>query len=1003
MKYLFTIFWLMLVCAFLDQSSACEPNLQTDAESNKPHWIWIEKERTQDVVGHFRKDFAVTKQITSATIRAVGESASLAIYLDGKLIGEVEPYDALFQLDVTDSIRFGRQLLAIRSVSCAGPAAIFLVLDLKFDDDTRQQIVSNTSWLTSTKPAMHWQESVDFASDWKPAVSFGAARETLSIPPERQIDIKPIDNYEQWKQALGAEQGVDPASFLLAENFQIELIRSAQKDEDSWVSMAFDPQGRLVIAKEKKGLLRMTLSKDGNNVTGVESINESLKECRGVLFALDDLFVNANNSKGLYRLHDSNHDDQFDEVTSLYASAGGVGHGRNDLVLGPDKAIYTIHGDSVDLPKDCLDLTSPFRRARQGEKTSEGHVLRIDPDTRQVQLIAAGLRNPFGIDFNRDGEMFTYDADAEFDMGAPWYRPTRVVHVVPGGDFGWRGVTGSWPPYFPDHPDNAPPIIDIGKGSPTAIKFGTKSNFPSEYRSALFVLDWAYGRILSVHLSPRGASYLCTAETFLKGRPLNVTDLDFAPDGSMYIVTGGRATQSALYRIQFTGEEKRETKLTLQEEAREQFAQESRGLRRQLESRLQHSERESISNNWPHLSDPDPWIRHAARNLLERQPLESWQELALQESSLEAALASLLALARSQHAESYAEILNRLNRLTLDEASRSQKLTAIYTYALCLEEIAAEPALFDSELLADVAKRLNALYPQREYLVNQPLSMLLVKLGSNDAVSKTIELLKSATSQAEQLHYLFVLRNVRQGWTPESRQSYFAVLSQSKNYLRGEGMAGFLQKIREESVATLSPSERESLAAWLDQLDEDSQAVQTDADTVARPFVQKWRVDHALEDVKNIGGEPDLAAGALLFSAAACAKCHRLGGTGTLIGPDLTLVSSRFSRRDLLESIIEPSKVIPEKYQSVQVETVGGNVYVGRVVPSGDFRSPSLRLATDPRQPLQIIEIAKSDIESEQPAVVSWMPEGLLDTFTAEQIRDLLAYIESGGQTTAPD
>ena len=86
---------------------------------------------------------------------------------------------------------------------------------------------------------------------------------------------------------------------------------------------------------------------------------------------------------------------------------------------------------------------------------------------------AAGLRNPFGVAFNPAGDLFTYDADAEFDMGTPWYRPTRIVQLLTGADYGWRGVTGKWPPYFADHPDNAPATLDIGRGSPTAVAFGT--------------------------------------------------------------------------------------------------------------------------------------------------------------------------------------------------------------------------------------------------------------------------------------------------------------------------------------------------------------------------------------------------------------------------------------------------------------------------------------------------------------------------------------------------
>ncbi len=85
---------------------------------------------------------------------------------------------------------------------------------------------------------------------------------------------------------------------------------------------------------------------------------------------------------------------------------------------------------------------------------------------------------------------------------------------------------------------------------------------------------------------PRGSSYLMTAETFLKGRPLNVTDLDFAPDGSMYLVTGGRKTQSALYRVRYVGVGSREATASRWELASDRFARNSRHLRRELEADL---------------------------------------------------------------------------------------------------------------------------------------------------------------------------------------------------------------------------------------------------------------------------------------------------------------------------------------------------------------------------------------------------------------------------------
>ena len=91
--------------------------------------------------------------------------------------------------------------------------------------------------------------------------------------------------------------------------------------------------------------------------------------------------------------------------------------------------------------------------------------------------------------------------------------------------------------------------MDVGIGSPTGLKFGTKSKFPAKYQRALYAMDWAYGRLFAVHFTPDGATYSATLETLLKGKPLNLTDLEFGNDGAMYFITGGRGTQSGLYRV----------------------------------------------------------------------------------------------------------------------------------------------------------------------------------------------------------------------------------------------------------------------------------------------------------------------------------------------------------------------------------------------------------------------------------------------------------------------
>ncbi len=437
-----------------------------DAAEPRPSWIWERSEEPSSQPVEFTRTFTTDSIPTSTQLRFAPASANLKISLDGQIVAAAEPYDPIQTVEIERPLNPGTHVISVDAVGVEGPSAFFLQLDLQYEDQTRQSIITDELWLVSAGGA---------------AENLGAIDDRLIIPERLRVGIDVVDNYEQWKQALhtgdaDAERGTDPASFLVAPGFEISLVRSALKDEDSWVSMAIDPQGRVIIAKEKQGLLRMTLSEDGSEVTATESINETLEECRGLAFIGGDLYANANNSKGLYRLPRSG--DKFGSPILLYESSGGVGHGRNDLAVGPDGKLYSIHGDSVDLPQDAIDYTSPFRDARRGKKTNEGHLLRIDPSSGDVEVLTAGLRNPFGIDFNSDGEIFTYDADAEYDMGSPWYRPTRVSQLLTGGDYGWRGVTKEWPSYYHDHPDNTRPNLDIGKGSPTAVKFGTRSNYP---------------------------------------------------------------------------------------------------------------------------------------------------------------------------------------------------------------------------------------------------------------------------------------------------------------------------------------------------------------------------------------------------------------------------------------------------------------------------------------------------------------------------------------------
>src|SRR5262245_19585481 len=99
----------------------------------------------------------------------------------------------------------------------------------------------------------------------------------------------PQEDYNQWKEALGTNAATAAAHLTPLPGFAVELVRSAQPTEGSWVAMTVDPRGRVVIAREDRGLLRLTLPASTNTLVRIETINTNLLECRGLLFAYDAL------------------------------------------------------------------------------------------------------------------------------------------------------------------------------------------------------------------------------------------------------------------------------------------------------------------------------------------------------------------------------------------------------------------------------------------------------------------------------------------------------------------------------------------------------------------------------------------------------------------------------------------------------------------------------------------------------------------------------------------
>jgi putative heme-binding domain-containing protein len=127
--------------------------------------------------------------------------------------------------------------------------------------------------------------------------------------------------------------------------------------------------------------------------------------------------------------------------------------------------------------------------------------------------------------------------------------------------------------------------------------------------------------------------------------------------------------------------------------------------------------------------------------------------------------------------------------------------------------------------------------------------------------------------------------------------------------------------------------------------------------------------------------------GATVFEKAHCAKCHRFGERGDIVGPDLTTVARRFQRKEILESILFPSQVVSDQYATQMIATTDGRTIVGMVSPVGDG---SLIVLQGNGEKLKI---TKEEIEQATRAKQSAMPDGLLNALTLEEVADLFAYL----------
>ncbi len=1011
------------------------------AASAELSWIWSSRQPQDKEKAAFRKTFEIPGTVKSATLLLSCDNGAIA-NLNGKGAVECPDWQNSAKADVTKLLKTGANELLINAENRGGVAALVVKLDIELADGKKIEVATGEGW-ESSPPKM---------DKWKPAVvvaKYGSG-------PWGDV-------FAKGGKPMGPA-AIEGKDIVVLPGFKVEQLYVVPKlEQGSWVSMTTDPQGRIIACDQYGGLYRVTAPPIGSgDKAQVEALPLQIGGAHGLLHVFGHLYFMLNEggatpnkgrkdrAPGLYRMQDNG--GSYGEPVLLREMKGGGEHGPHTLALSPDgKSLFFNNGNHTKLPEKMeiaraamgswdedhiLPRMWDANGHARGIMAPGGYICRMDPEGKQIELFCHGFRNQFDIAFNSAGELFTFDADMEWDMGAPWYRPTRINHCVSGADYGWRSGSGKLPTYYPD---SLPATVDIGPGSPTGVSSGTGAKFPAKYQRAIYAADWTYGTMYAIHSTPKGGTYESVKEEFVSGKPLPLTDVLIHPnDGAMYFAIGGRRTQSALYRVTYEGGDSTAPAepLPLTTEMK---------LRHELEKLHEDGTgADAIDKALSYLGHKDRFVRYAARVAIERQPVAAWKSKVLALTEPDALIEGMIALARigrsgtsappptekpkagsssatvgiasGADVELQVEILRALGKLADAKLSLDQTLAVLRAVQLSITRL-GKP---DAEVCAKLVEHLEPHFPSPDSSVNRELCQLLIVLDSKQVVSKTLGLMATARDDHEdiageqllarnegyanaaklvsasrpnkqQIAYMFALRNAKAGWTPDLRRTFFSWFPHARTWKGGNSFKGFIENIRKEALENFVPQEE---LADLDTLSSKVEAVVMANITPPKGPGRNWSIDEVLALAgKGIKGR-NFESGKNIFAATMCLTCHRFNGDGGGIGPDMTGAGNRYTLRDLMENITDPSKVISDQYGTDQIEKKDGTMLIGRVIVE---ENDKVFVMTNPFAPNDHIALNAADVKGRKPHPVSMMPPGLINSLNPDELLDLIAYILSAG------
>lgn len=900
------------------------------------------------------------------------------VLLDGEALGTSGDWnDPVYLAPETELAAGGHELL-IRARNEGGPAGVLVEAHLesagkltKFFSDATWQSQQGADWGAVTVLGEHG------CAPW--GTLQGLAAKPAEATPAHELHVK--------------------------EGYRIERLYSVPRaTQGSWVSLAFDGNSRLYASDQYGDIHRIELAPDHDRVLSVSKIPAKAGGAHGLLWAANALYAvvaeSPRCSPGLWRITDKDGDGELEHTELLKKFEGSGEHGPHSVIQGPDGMLYVLAGNHTLLPEGIRTYYLPKNWDEDqlvkhrndpgghavGVMAPGGWVCRTDLDGKQWDLFAAGMRNSYDLAFVGQRDLFTFDSDMEWDIGLPWYRPTRVCNLVSGADFGWRNGNAKWRDYYPD---SLASTKDLGLGSPTGVVAPPEGFAPpgsKEGAPHLLVGDWAYGRIFAIWLEPQASSFTAKrTEIFASGRPMPVADMALGRSNEVFVVTGGRRVQSGLYRIVCDAPVQSATPI-----ADRLPAGFDRQVRAELESFHARKDEKALDVLWPKLGANDRFVRNAARVALESQPRELWQERAFQETHLRSIVQCMIALIHLDARELQDRIYTRLGEALQTSRDDHSAMEILRATQIALARWGIPPQGNDV-----LFPTIDMLYPRplgKAKLSNPLLAEIAIKTITPLSWERTVGMMEASPTQEEQLQYMSLLAESPENLSFEERTRYLKWWRSNAAHWRGGNSFGeYIAQIHREIVAAIPQMEQAMLGELLVP---EPRPVPVPIPAAGQSV--PWTVAEMERSLPDLKSGRNFKAGKDLYVRASCVECHRMGGEGGGQGPDLTGAGARFSARDLLVAVLEPSQEISDQYRETEVVTKDEELFIGKAA-GGDDKVLKLMDRNG-----KTLEIPRSDIEEVRPARLSSMPAALTDGLTRTELLDLLAYVLSGANAEDP-